>query len=383
MAALLSGDRDLSSSECVSGQGKNTAASGLVVDQCGSRLNQDALEFKPKSLSSMQFDTKEGAGPTQVPPMTSVDSLASSREGVAKGRCSSRQVNHLKGHKEGLFLRGCVEGKEVEFVIDTGADVTLISLALLETLPKPMRIAFQDRSHVLHLADGKTMMAKGPALCNVTVGTRSVLELVYAAPITDRALMGLSTSSALGLEMALGGVRVVPGRPSVRRVATACVRRVVATSDYEIPAKSEVVLSVRVIGQGLTGPVMVGPMSNDCEQLFVARTVSEIRDGLCTARVLNPSENSVKLNAGENVATAEKICIVTSKSDSNDNNLSREILDYLRALFEETCQKEGLNEVVKEKLRGLLCKHTAVFARDDKDLNLTNLVTHDIETGDA
>ena len=70
-----------------------------------------------------------------------------------------------------------------------------------------MRIAFQDRSHVLHLADGKIMMAKGPALCNVIVGTQSVLELVYAALITDRALMGLSALSALGLEMVVGGVR--------------------------------------------------------------------------------------------------------------------------------------------------------------------------------
>ena len=53
-----------------------------------------------------------------------------------------------------------------------------------------MRIAFQDRSHVLHFTGGQTMRAKGPALCNVTLGTQWVLELVYAATITDRALMG-------------------------------------------------------------------------------------------------------------------------------------------------------------------------------------------------
>ena len=77
----------------------------------------------------------------------------------------------------------------------------------------------------------------------------------------------------------------------VKKVTTACVRREAATSDCEIPARSEDGLSARVIGQGPTGSVMVGPMSNDCERLCVARTVSEIRDGLCTARVLNPSEN--------------------------------------------------------------------------------------------
>ena len=88
------------------------------------------------------------------------------------------------------------------------------------------RVAFQDRSYALHLAD-ENIIAKGPALCKITVGTQSVLELVHATPITDRALMGLSTLSALGLEMAVGGVRVAPGRPSFRWVANACVRRVV------------------------------------------------------------------------------------------------------------------------------------------------------------
>ena len=60
--------------------------------------------------------------------------------------------------------------------------------------------------------------------------------------------------------MAVGGVRVMSERPSVRRVTIACVRRVVATSDCEIFARSEVVLPTRVIGQGPTGPVMVGPL---------------------------------------------------------------------------------------------------------------------------
>ena len=37
----------------------------------------------------------------------------------------------------------------------------------------------------------------------------------------------------------------------------------------------------------------------------------------------------------------------------------------------------------KRKLRGLLSKHAAVFARDVRDLGLTDIVTYDIETGDA
>ena len=73
VAARSSVDGDQSPSECVGRQGKNTAASGLMVDKCDSMLNPDALEFRPKSLSLTQDDTRERVGP----------------EGIAKGRCES------------------------------------------------------------------------------------------------------------------------------------------------------------------------------------------------------------------------------------------------------------------------------------------------------
>ena len=47
VAAQLSGDRNQGQNESVGGQGKNTGASGQVVDQCDSRINPDALEFRP------------------------------------------------------------------------------------------------------------------------------------------------------------------------------------------------------------------------------------------------------------------------------------------------------------------------------------------------
>ena len=77
-------------------------------------------------------------------------------------------------------------------------------------------------------------------------------------------------------------------------------------------------------------------MFNNCERLCEARVVSETRNELCTAHVFNPFENPLKLIASENLATAEKDCIVNSKSDPNDNNLSQKIPDHLRALVEET-----------------------------------------------
>ena len=48
--------------ESVNGQGKNTVASGLLVDLYDSRLDPIELEFMPNILSPKQVDTREGVG---------------------------------------------------------------------------------------------------------------------------------------------------------------------------------------------------------------------------------------------------------------------------------------------------------------------------------
>ena len=125
-------------------------------------------------------------------------------------------------------------------------------------------------------------------------------------PFIDRALMGLSTLSALGLEMAISEVRIVTGEPSVKLETTACIRCVVAATDYEIPARSKVVLPARVISQGPDGPVMIGLMSNECEHPSVTRPVSKVRGGLCNAHVLNPSDNPVQTQGRRKLSPSRK-----------------------------------------------------------------------------
>ena len=107
------------------------------MDQHDRRLNLDVLEFRPRTLSSEQIDTKEGLELTKFPSSVSVDPLALSREGVTDTTYNSRHINHLEGYKERLFLQGCMKGKKVNFPIDMGTDITLTSLTFLGPCPSP------------------------------------------------------------------------------------------------------------------------------------------------------------------------------------------------------------------------------------------------------
>ena len=77
---------------------------------------------------------------------------------------------------------------KAQFLLDTDAGATIISLDTLAGMTKAVRTAFQNSSAILQVADGKSLHAKGPVLCNVTVGGLAVIDAVYAALILVKAI---------------------------------------------------------------------------------------------------------------------------------------------------------------------------------------------------
>ena len=57
--------------------------------------------------------------------------------------------------------------------------------------------------------------------------------------------------------------------------------------------------------------------------------------------------------------------------------------DHLQQLYDETCEREHLDQSTRQGLHELLVKHAEVFATDDSDLGRTNIVELDIDAGSA
>ena len=162
--------------------------------------------------------------------------------GVA-GSCSTgdnapmRPVTSADSTRRGLFVDGYVERKKITFLVDTGAKPTLISLAVLKELQKPLHRAFQPCSSTLQLADRQALRAQGQIMCNIMVIGQSVLEITYAAPIADRAILGLEAMLSIGLSLDIAGRRVTPiTQSSLCRIHRPVVKRVVACEDCVAPA---------------------------------------------------------------------------------------------------------------------------------------------------
>jgi transposase InsO family protein len=282
----------------------------------------------------------------------------------------------------GPTVSGLVEGVGVKFLADTGAESTILSLRCYDTLPREVKMKFQDNSSTITMADGSSVHTKGPVLCNVAVGGRSVLDVVFVADIEDYALLGWDAQLGLGVVYSIAGVDVVSTIP-VCRVYNTCVRHVRLAKEYVIPARSEAIVNGIVDGR-IDGTALISPLEDTQEPgIAVARALVDISRGTCPVRILNPTEIDIVMKERDIVAGAEEADEVQVQPLPPGPTANGDIPAHLHDLYKKAVDEAKLDSVLAEQLKQLLIKHSSVFASSDDDLGRTTLVEHHIDTGDA
>ena len=188
----------------------------------------------------MQMDT-----PHPIPSYQSVEQEANSVESVETVQMvSNPRVAPVKGVHTSLYVSGSVEGQKVRFLVDTGAEVSVISQETLQRLPTTVRQRFESNKRKLVTASGEEVEALGPVLCSISVQNRTVTDTVYAAPFPEAAIMGITTLVALGCQVTVAGVDVVKAstNTAVQSLYKPRVHRVTAVNDVTVPAQSEILL---------------------------------------------------------------------------------------------------------------------------------------------
>ena len=348
----------------------------MQVSSNVTELNVDAKEFVP--AVTIPSSTSYTAVPQTADSHNSMSATA-----VYQAMSSNNKppaVTLVLPRRSGLFITGQVEGQKVKFLVDTGAEPTILSTRILRSLPKTLRSTFQDKSTRLQLADGQPLHAQGPVLCNLTMGDKTVLEAAYVAPVEDEAILGLDTLRALGLNLSIAGVSV-EGRAPVRRVTAPCVRLVKVSKDYIIPARSEMTVHGQLEGPQLKHCALVSAGgAEECDKIMVDKCLVQSNKNVCPIRLMNLSEEDISLSAGQYIGEAEEVDLLSNVIGTNP---AHDIPEHIKKLFEETCEREQLDTITSESLKRLLIKHADVFTLHDNDLGRTNLVQHDFNTGDT
>ena len=252
-----------------------------------SQLNANASEFVPRTEVNREQCVSTKGVDSLRPCLRAIEKNSKSEESVCeKPDAAQPSGSPPSSRRTGIHLDGTVAGVKVSMLVDTGADPTVISLETLAKLPRRQRMAFQDSSSKLQVADGTDLCAKGPVLCEVQVNGRIVVDAVYAAPIKDEAILGLETLAAMGMQLSVAGITVVTGRrpDSCRSPSSRQVRRVAVATDCEVPPHAEAVIPGVVRGKNSSQCLMIGPRSGQY-----------VRDSVFVLVVLWPERKGVSV----------------------------------------------------------------------------------------
>jgi predicted aspartyl protease len=168
-----------------------------------------------------------------------------------------------------LYVNGLLEGEKVRSLVDTGAEVSVISYTTLAKLPREVQAAFQDQAHTMTVTtvSGEQVSTKGPVLCKISILGREVTDVVIAMHMESEAILSLPTLAAMGGEVKLGGVNLLPVS-SIRLVRNQRVFKVTVDKCEVIPARSQKVVSCRIQSRGQpVEQALIVEGTDECRQL--------------------------------------------------------------------------------------------------------------------
>ena len=234
------------------------------------------------------------------------------------------------------------------------------------------------------MEDDSRVPSKGPVLSTIEIGSQKILPAVFVANIENYALLGWETQLALGVTYTIAGVDMVRPATKVRTVFNPVIRRVRAAEDATIPARSEVIVSSAIDGEGTPKTTLIST-SPEMERARVAvrKILVNATRGDCLARLLNPSEEYKVVKRGDVISRAEEVDELQSPTPQSPVSTFNEVPAHLEDLFDKTITESQLESHVAEGLKQLLIKHAHVLATFNADLGRTNVVEHHIDTGNS
>lgn len=240
------------------------------------------------------------------------------------------------------------------------------------------------------------------------LGTLSLEKEFVVADIQDEMLLGVDILQNLGEEKAdillSKGVIRFQGHeiPCIQRgmqagITLRCVER------SEIPGNTEVIIPIfiqRAHEEDICDDLLFEPSEDLMERtsLLMAPSIVNVRGKMTVPlRILNPFDETRVLHPDTVVGTVDEFFGVLRRVEQVDNltetrrcsselpgdrdSRSDVVPKHLMSLYEASSQL--LSETEKETFTKFLRQYQETFSKDDWDLGQTDLMEHEIDTGDS
>ena len=193
-----------------------------------------------------------------------------------------------------------MNGTPVRFLVDTGANITLIQTQLWKAICRSAVSTPSQPEHVLDsmkLADGRSSSSLGRSKMKINLGDRELAHTIWVAEIEPEGLLGLDFLGQYDFQLVLkdGCYELQFGNPSEAAyghpVTPSCFRVSVENTTVVHP-RSEALVAGKIVGKYTPVLGLLEPTARliEVNQLILARGLVDTSSDIIPLRVLNPTD---------------------------------------------------------------------------------------------
>ena len=288
-----------------------------------------------------------------------------------------------------LYLNATIFQTPLKLLLDTGSPDSILSQKYFEKLQATHDIQVSREDIKLTAADGSHLEISGKVMLQFKSENLTFKQEFIIANI--KGIVGI-----LGIDFLVANdgslkikkqiLKTASGKLKMYKQASNACAHIVITDTVTVPANTEKFLQCKVDQPLLRKENIcsVEPAnyltSKGC---FVARTLVDPACDDIVMSVVNLSDQAVKINQQSvlgQLEDVEEIC-TGDKVKTMNSSCQHKLPDHLQVLLENSSKKLSATE--KQQLSELLIKYEDIFIKPDGVLGQTDLVEHDIETGDS
>ena len=298
---------------------------------------------------------------------------------------------------DSLFVSGSAFGRNMDWLIDTGCSVTLLSTKVYYDIPAHERPKLSPYDRLLTQASGAPLQVLGTAPMTVKIGKQKLKHSIVVADCLDSGILGLDFLSEHGgqIDLKSSTIKIRGTDVSIHWQKHQSCARVAVAETVTVKAGHRMIVEAKAPRQMPSGNWLVEPLpralANDT--LAVAKTLSSGGSDTVLIEVMNPSGSDVVLYKDTQAATIEAVEFLPdlrpiSPTDEKTSDKSARVMQVtneklkLHPELEKLCEEieHPLSETEKTAVRRLLQRNKEAFKFKDSPLGKTEMVKHDIVT---
>ena len=324
-------------------------------------------------------------------PKSKKTEVTSSKERQESSRPVAQRVTNLKG---GWLVPGTVQGVEVEFLVDSGSDVTLVDSRFYDSIPAYARPHLDPTGCCLTTASGSPMAPVGEAHLKLGLGAQNwSYPFIVTELGSTKAIIGndFLREKECFLDMRLGILGIGNEKLLLQTERTASCCRVRLAGPVEVPPGHEVrfpgIIDKPCEGCVVTPQGLVQPVTSLVEDtgLLMGTSLVDTTKTLVPITLMNIGEKTKRLPQGLTVGMMEPVeesCVGGESGTCPEADViepSAESTEHLSEMLR--CMGNGLDVEQIKRVKNTVFLYRDVFASPSGELGHTAIVQHTIDTG--